>query len=50
MLPHIINILINCSNIQFRKENVTLKFKKLNHFEFVSDYDYYKNKNDFYQH
>lgn len=46
MLPQIINILINCSNIQFRKENVTLKFKKLNHFELVSNYDYYKNKND----
>ena len=44
MLPQIINILINCSNIQFRKENVTLKFKKLNHFELVSNYDYYKNK------
>ena len=46
MLPQIINILINCSNIQFRKENVTLKFKKLNHFELLSKYDYYKNKND----
>lgn len=35
MLPQIINILINCSNIQFRKENVTSKFKKLNHFEMM---------------
>ena len=45
-VTQIINILINSSNIQFRKENVTLKFKKLNHFELVSNYDYYKNKND----
>ena len=46
MLPQIVNNLNNCSNIQFRKENVTLKFKKLNYFELLSNYDYYKNKND----